>query len=180
MAIAQSDPSTGLDIVRISASSPPSPGIRTARIVSKLIDTTTCIGCKACEVACQEWNDLPPETTIQIGSYQTLPELSAGFWNLIPFTEHAQDARLHWLMRKDQCMHCADPGCLEACPAPGAIVQYGNGIVDFNQDQCIGCGLCMSGCPFNVPKFAPDTHRVYKCTLCVDRTSVGLQPACVK
>lgn len=77
-------------------------------------------------------------------------------------------------------MHCAEPGCLEACPAPGAIVQYANGIVDFNQDQCIGCGLCLSGCPFNVPKFAPKTRRVYKCTLCVDRTSVGLQPACIK
>jgi formate dehydrogenase beta subunit len=77
-------------------------------------------------------------------------------------------------------MHCADPGCLAACPAPGAIVQYANGIVDFDQDQCIGCGLCMSGCPFDVPKFKPETRRVYKCTMCVDRTSVGLQPACVK
>ena len=76
-------------------------------------------------------------------------------------------------MRKDQCMHCAEPGCLIACPAPGAIVQYTNGIVDFQQDQCIGCGYCMTGCPFNVPKFAADTRRVYKCTLCVDRVSVG-------
>ena len=87
---------------------------------------------------------------------------------------------LRWLMRKDQCMHCTEPGCLVACPAPGAIVQYTNGIVDFQQDQCIGCGYCMSGCPFNVPKFSQKTRRVYKCTLCVDRTSVGLQPACVK
>jgi formate dehydrogenase beta subunit len=83
-------------------------------------------------------------------------------------------------MRKDQCMHCAEPGCLVACPAPGAIVQYTNGIVDFQQDHCIGCGYCMTGCPFNVPKFSPNTRRVYKCTMCVDRVSVGLQPACVK
>ncbi len=70
-------------------------------------------------------------------------------------------------------MHCAEPGCLIACPAPGAIVQYANGIVDFQQDQCIGCGYCMTGCPFNVPKFAAETRRVYKCTLCVDRVSNG-------
>jgi formate dehydrogenase iron-sulfur subunit len=171
---------TTLDVIRISATTPPAPAIRTAPIVAKLIDTTTCIGCKACEVACQEWNDLPPETAGETGTYQTLPDLTAQFWNLIRFNEHDSDQGLRWLMRKDQCMHCTEPGCLVACPAPGAIVQYANGIVDFNQDQCIGCGYCMTGCPFNVPKFAPGTQRVYKCTLCVDRVSNGLQPACVK
>jgi formate dehydrogenase iron-sulfur subunit len=169
-----------LDIVRISGTASPAPAVRSTPIIAKLIDTSTCIGCKACEVACQEWNDLPPETTVQMGTYQTLPTMTANYWNLIRFNEHEEGGTLHWLMRKDQCMHCADPGCLAACPAPGAIVQYVNGIVDFNQDQCIGCGLCMSGCPFDVPKFAPKTRRVYKCTMCVDRTSVGLQPACVK
>jgi formate dehydrogenase beta subunit len=170
-----------LELLRVSASTPPAPGVRTKAVVAKLIDTSTCIGCKACEVACQEWNDLPPETTVQSGTYQTLPELAPNFWNLIKFTEH-EDAEggLHWLMRKDQCMHCADPGCLVACPAPEAIVQYTNGIVDFQQEHCIGCGYCMTGCPFNVPKFNPQTKRVYKCTLCSDRTSAGLQPACVK
>jgi formate dehydrogenase beta subunit len=169
-----------LDIVRISATTPPAAGIRTQPIVAKLIDTSTCIGCKACEVACQEWNDLPPETTVQMGTYQTLPDTTSNFWNLIKFNEHESEQGLHWLMRKDQCMHCTEPGCLVACPAPGAIVQYANGIVDFHQDACIGCGYCMTGCPFNVPKFAPATRRVYKCTLCVDRVSSGLQPACVK
>ena len=77
-------------------------------------------------------------------------------------------------------MHCAEPGCLIACPAPGAIVQYTNGIVDFQQDQCIGCGYCISGCPFDVRSSTRRRSRVYKCTLCVDRVSVGLQPACVK
>ena len=170
-----------MDIVRISASTPPAPGIRTASTVAKLIDTTTCIGCKACEVACQEWNDLEPEPiTGDTGTYQTLPTLTAQFWNLIRFNEHESDQGLRWLMRKDQCMHCTEPGCLVACPAPGAIVQYANGIVDFNQDNCIGCGYCMTGCPFDVPKFAAGSQRVYKCTLCVDRVSSGLQPACVK
>ncbi len=183
--------SATLEIVRISATSAPAPGVRRQPIVAKLIDTSTCIGCKACEVACQEWNDLPPEPTSrngaepfwpteQRGTYQTLPATTAGFWNLIRFNEHESENGLHWLMRKDQCMHCTEPGCLIACPAPGAIVQYANGIVDFQQDQCIGCGYCMTGCPFDVPKFAINTRRVYKCTLCVDRVGVGLQPACVK
>lgn len=171
---------SALDVVRISATTPPAPGVRTTPTVVKLIDTSSCIGCKACEVACQEWNDLAPEATTQGGTYQTLPETTARFWNLIKFSEHESPRGFHWLMRKDQCMHCAEPGCLIACPSPGAIVQYANGIVDFQPDQCIGCGYCITGCPFHVPKFAADTRRVYKCTLCVDRVAEGLQPACVK
>src|SRR6185295_17985075 len=155
-------------------------GIRQLPVVSKLIDTTTCIGCKACEVACQEWNDLPLVKTQQIGSYQTMPSLDPNFWNLIKFREEERDGVLAWLMRKDQCMHCADPGCLRACPAPGAIVQYENGIVDVNADACIGCGLCATGCPFDVPRFQPKTSKMSKCTLCVDRVQVGLEPACIK
>jgi formate dehydrogenase beta subunit len=171
---------SALEIVRISATTPPATGVRREPLVAKLIDTSTCIGCKACEVACQEWNDLPVEPTTQTGTYQTMPATTASFWNLIRFGEHDTAGGFHWLMRKDQCMHCAEPGCLIACPAPGAIVQYANGIVDFEQDQCIGCGYCMTGCPFDIPKFAKNTGRVYKCTLCTDRVSEGLQPACVK
>jgi formate dehydrogenase beta subunit len=77
-------------------------------------------------------------------------------------------------------MHCAEPGCLAACPADSAIVQYKNGIVDFQQDNCIGCQFCVSGCPFNVPRFNPETKKVYKCTLCSDRVGQGLEPACIK
>lgn len=77
-------------------------------------------------------------------------------------------------------MHCADPGCLAACPADGAIVQYDNGIVNFQQENCIGCGYCVSGCPFNIPKFNPQTKKMFKCTLCVDRVTQGLEPACIK
>jgi len=170
-----------LELARVSASGSPAPGVRVEATLTKLVDTTTCIGCKACEVACQEWNDLPPEQTVQSGTYQTLPATTASFWNLIKFAEHEDEAGdFRWLMRKDQCMHCAEPGCLIACPAPGAIVQYTNGIVDFQQDNCIGCGYCITGCPFDVPKFSASTGRVYKCTMCSDRAAVGLQPACVK
>jgi len=165
----------------ISATPAPAPGAgRQTHSVAKLIDTTTCIGCKACEVACQEWNNQPFTMGGFEGTYQTLPGLTPNFWNLIKFNETDQDGQLLWLMAKYQCMHCVDPGCLRACPAPGAIVQYANGIVDFNADHCIGCGYCMTGCPFDVPKLHPQTKKVHKCTLCSDRVSVGLEPACIK
>jgi formate dehydrogenase iron-sulfur subunit len=171
----------GLDIRRSSASVLGSAsGLRTLTTVSKYIDTSTCIGCKACEVACQEWNDLKPVATHQAGTYQTLPTLHSEYWNLIRFNERDFDGGIVWLMRKDQCMHCDEPGCLAACPAPGAIVQYANGIVDVNPDQCIGCRYCETGCPFDVPRFSQTTGKMSKCTLCVDRVSVGLEPACIK
>jgi formate dehydrogenase iron-sulfur subunit len=172
-----------LEIVRISAHPGPVPGAGLKRDleVAKLIDTTTCIGCKACEVACLEWNGLSFSDTVFDNSYQTMPETAWNFWNLIKFNEHEPEGgSLMLLMRKDQCMHCAEPGCLIACPADGAIVQYANGIVDFQQDQCIGCGYCMTGCPFNIPKFSPVSRKVFKCTLCSDRVSEGLEPACIK
>jgi formate dehydrogenase iron-sulfur subunit len=174
-----------LEIRRISAHAGPVPGVGLKRDleVAKLIDTTTCIGCKACEVACLEWNGLSFSDTTFQNSYQTMPETTYNFWNLIKFNEYEPDGdggNLMLLMRKDQCMHCEEPGCLIACPADGAIVQYVNGIVDFQQDACIGCGYCITGCPFNIPKFSPTSRKVFKCTLCSDRVSEGLEPACIK
>ena len=149
--------------------------------VAKLIDTTTCIGCKACEVACQEWNDHGFIIEDLAGAtYQTQPDLAHDFWNLIKFNEVADGSQFSWHMAKYQCMHCAEPGCMIACPAPGAIFVRPNGIVDFADEHCIGCGYCMSGCPFEVPRRHPDSGKVFKCTLCSDRTAVGLEPACVK
>jgi formate dehydrogenase beta subunit len=159
----------------------PGKGMQREMEVCKLVDTTTCIGCKACEVACVEWNGLPFGATTFDNTLQTMPETRWNYWNLIKFNEHQrEDSTLMWLMRKDQCMHCQDPGCLAACPADGAIVQYQNGIVDFQQENCIGCQLCMSGCPFDIPKFNQTTKKVYKCSLCSDRVGSGLEPACIK
>ena len=172
-----------LDIVRISATTTEPPQARASHAgqVAKLIDTSKCIGCKACQVACAEWNDLRDEVGECVGVYDNPADLSDQTWTLMRFTEH-EDAKgdLEWLIRKDGCMHCADPGCLKACPSPGAIVQYANGIVDFQEDKCIGCGYCITGCPFNIPRISKQDKKAYKCTLCSDRVAVGQQPACVK
>src|SRR3989440_2989990 len=172
-----------LDIVRRSATTTAPPGVRAAYTgtVAKLIDTTKCIGCKACQVACMEWNDLRDEIGSNVGVYDNPGDLTAESWTLMRFTEYENPkGDLEWLIRKDGCMHCADPGCLKACPAPGAIVQYSNGIVDFHEENCIGCGHCITGCPFDIPRISRKDHRAYKCTLCSDRVAVGLEPACIK
>ena len=172
-----------LDIIRRSATTTPSPQVRAPATteVAKLIDVSKCIGCKACQVACMEWNDLRDEVGTNIGAYQNPADLSENSWTLMRFAEYENDkGDLEWLIRKDGCMHCADPGCLKACPAPGAIVQYANGIVDFVEENCIGCGYCITGCPFNVPRISKKDKKAYKCTLCSDRVGVGLEPACVK
>lgn len=176
-------PRVGLEVKAVSATKRVTPGLGHPPTgeVTKLVDVSVCIGCKACEAACKEWNDLPPNPNRPFtGSYQTLPDLDCNFWQLIKFNEVERDGRLVWTLTKFQCMHCQDPGCLRACPAPGAIVQYANGIVDFVQENCIGCQFCVTGCPFDVPRISPTTGKVYKCTLCSDRVAAGLEPACVK
>ena len=169
-----------LDITRRSATTTSPPQQRQQQEVAKLIDVTKCIGCKACQSACQEWNDLREEVGINEGSYQNPHDLTENSWTLMRFAEHEQNGTLEWLIRKDGCMHCADPGCLKACPSPGAIIQYSNGIVDFQEEHCIGCGYCVAGCPFDVPRISKKDSKAYKCTLCSDRVSVGLEPACIK
>ncbi len=170
-----------LDIVRRSSTTTPSPGVRETQKVAKLIDISKCIGCKACQVACMEWNDLRDEIGTNHGIYDNPIDLTDKSWTVMRFSEVEVEAgKLEWLIRKDGCMHCADPGCLKACPAPGAIVQYSNGIVDFHEENCIGCGYCITGCPFNIPRISKQDSKAYKCTLCSDRVSVGQEPACVK
>jgi formate dehydrogenase iron-sulfur subunit len=102
------------------------------------------------------------------------------FFEVEPKRADGSAGSLEWLIRKDGCMHCEDPGCLKACPSPGAIVKYSNGIVDFISENCIGCGYCVKGCPFDVPRISQKDNKAYKCTLCSDRVEVGLEPACVK
>jgi formate dehydrogenase iron-sulfur subunit len=169
------------DLIRRSASSVTPPAKRQTE-VAKLIDVSKCIGCKACQVACLEWNNLTEEVGVNVGVYDNPHDLTPNTWTLMRYTEYenAETGNLEWLIRKDGCMHCEDPGCLKACPAPGAIVQYSNGIVDFVHDKCIGCGYCIKGCPFNIPRISQVDQKAYKCTLCVDRVAVGQGPACQK
>ena len=170
-----------LDIHRRSASTETPPQIRQEPQVAKLIDVSRCIGCKACQSACMEWNDLRPEMEDFSGVYDNPSDLNPSTWTLMRFTEWENETgNLEWLIRKDGCMHCADPGCLKACPSPGAIVQYANGIVDFISENCIGCGYCVKGCPFNIPRISQADSKAYKCTLCSDRVAVGQSPACAK
>ena len=170
-----------LDIKARSATTTPSPSARQTLEVAKLIDVSKCIGCKACQVACMEWNDLRDDIGHNVGVYDNPADLTAESWTVMRYAEVEQEpGKLEWLIRKDGCMHCADPGCLKACPAPGAIVQYSNGIVDFHEENCIGCGYCITGCPFNIPRISKKDGKVYKCTLCSDRVAVGMEPACVK
>ena len=169
------------DLVRRSASSVPAPA-RQLTPVAKLIDVSKCIGCKACQAACLEWNDMRDRVGINRGVYDNPQDLTPQMFTLMRFTEwvNPETQNLEWLIRKDGCMHCEDPGCLKACPAPGAIVQYSNGIVDFVHENCIGCGYCVKGCPFNIPRISKVDSKAYKCTLCSDRVAVGQGPACAK
>ncbi len=169
-----------LDITRRSATTTRPPSQRQTREVAKLIDVSKCIGCKACQVACLEWNDTRDAIGTNHGVLDNPPDLTENSWTVMRYTEVETGRGLEWLIRKDGCMHCADPGCLKACPAPGAIVQYSNGIVDFQEEYCIGCGYCITGCPFNIPRLSKKDSKVYKCTLCSDRVAAGLEPACVK
>ena len=169
------------DLLRRSASTITPPAARQTE-VAKLIDTSKCIGCKACQVACLEWNDMREDVGVNHGVYDNPIDLTPASFTVMRFSEwiNPETDNLEWLIRKDGCMHCEDPGCLKACPAPGAIVQYTNGIVDFVHENCIGCGYCIKGCPFNIPRISKVDHKAYKCTLCSDRVAVGQGPACAK
>jgi len=169
-----------LDIKARSATTTESPSVRKTTQVAKLIDISKCIGCKACEAACMEWNDLRDVVGVNNGEFDSPRGLSDQSWTVMRFYEEEPNGNFEWLIRKDGCLHCADPGCLAACPAPGAIVQYSNGIVDFHEENCIGCGYCIAGCPFDIPRISKKDSKVYKCTLCSDRVAVGLEPACIK
>jgi len=171
-----------MNIVNRSATTAPMPVKSNPDIaVAKLIDESKCIGCKACQVACMQWNDNRDTIGSTVGVYDNPADLTTKSWTVMRFNEvERADGGLDWLIRKDGCMHCEDPGCLKACPAPGAIVKYENGIVDFVKDNCIGCGYCVAGCPFNVPRISKDDHKAYKCTLCSDRVAQGEGAACAK
>src|SRR5947207_10270191 len=141
-------------------------------------DTSVCIGCKACEVACKEWNGVPDDGFQFLGqSYDNTGGLSANTWRHVAFIEQPQpDRGVRWLMSSDVCKHCASAACLEVCPT-GALFRTEFGTVVVQDDVCNGCGYCVPACPFGVIDKREADGRVWKCTLCYDRPHGGLEPA---
>jgi formate dehydrogenase iron-sulfur subunit len=149
-------------------------------------DTTVCIGCKACEVACKQWNQLPMDGLALTGmSYDNTAHLGASTWRHVSFIERpvALSGQINqgfsWLMMSDVCKHCQRAGCLENCPT-GAIIRTEFDTVYVQPDICNGCGYCVAGCPFGVIDRSADDGRAWKCTLCYDRLKADMEPACAK
>ena len=145
-----------------------------------LIDTTRCVGCRACQVACKSWNELAPAHTGFSGTGTNPTHLDASTFTRVLFTERATaDGGVRSTFVKRQCMHCVDPACAAACPV-AALVKTPEGPVVYRDDRCIGCRYCMVACPFSVPKFQWDARAPYirKCTFCSDRIALGKKPAC--
>ena len=146
-------------------------------------DTSVCIGCKACEVACKEWNAVPEDGLMLTGmSYDNTQALSASTWRHVAFIEKPPAEGGHdvrWLMSSDVCKHCTEAACLDVCPT-GALMRTEFGTVVVQDDVCNGCGYCVSACPFGVIARRESDGGAHKCTLCYDRIGDGLTPACAK
>jgi formate dehydrogenase iron-sulfur subunit len=165
------------------AAPPAAPGYgdRARPRVGFFTDTTVCIGCKACEVACKDWNDVPENPFAWAGaSYDNTGSLGANAWRHVAFVEQRVNADgLRWLMSSDVCKHCTTAACLDVCPT-GALFRTEFGTVVVQPDVCNGCGYCVPACPYGVLDRRPGDGRVWKCTLCYDRLKVGAEPACAK
>ncbi len=146
--------------------------------MAMLNDVSKCMACRACQVACKEWNELPAETTRNWGTYENPPRLSAHTWTRVQFRE-TTGSGVEWAFMKKQCMHCTDAPCVANCPT-GAMHWVQDNFVVVDQAWCIGCRYCVQSCPYQVPALDPATGTVKKCTFCVDRVTGGLEPACAK
>jgi formate dehydrogenase iron-sulfur subunit len=156
-----------------------------AQVMGFFTDASLCIGCKACEVACKQWNQLPSDGFKFTGySYDNTKHLSASTWRHVAFKEKIgrESEASRWLMLSDVCKHCETAPCQQSCPT-GALIynEYGN--VYLQNDICNGCGYCISACPFGVLGRADapfQDGRAHKCTLCYDRQTDAMEPACAK
>ena len=144
-----------------------------------LIDTSRCIGCRSCQVACKQWNKLDVDKTVNQGTYENPRELTSNLYNRIRFIEKADGGNVTWRFLNERCLHCGDAGCMKVCPSPGALYRTREGFVGFNAEKCISCKYCVSACPFGVPRYGAD-EKVSKCHLCFDRIGAGMVPACAK
>jgi formate dehydrogenase iron-sulfur subunit len=145
-------------------------------------DTSVCIGCKACEVACKEWNAVPDDGFDLLGqSFDNTGALSANSWRHVAFIEQpaAEVPDFRWLMMSNVCKHCTHAACLDVCPT-GALFRTEFGTVVVQEDVCNGCGYCVPACPYGVIDQRKGDGRAWKCTLCYDRIGDGLTPACAQ
>jgi formate dehydrogenase iron-sulfur subunit len=148
-----------------------------------LIDVAKCTGCRACQVACKQWNQLSAQQTKNRGTYENPPDLSAHTWNRIKFNEVVEEGGLKWLFFSDRCRHCEYPPCKDAADEviPGAIIKDEMGAVIFTEKtKKLNFADIRDACPFDIPRYDKASGRIYKCTLCIDRIKNGLKPACVK
>jgi formate dehydrogenase iron-sulfur subunit len=146
-----------------------------------LVDTTRCVGCRGCQVACKSWNELRAVRSGFSATGSSPAHLDADTFTRVAFQEtSAADGTPRWTFVKRQCMHCEEPACAAACPV-GALAKLASGPVVYQDDRCIGCRYCMVACPFQVPKFEWGSRVSYirKCTFCADRQASGGRPACV-
>lgn len=145
-----------------------------------LIDTTRCIGCRSCQVACKSWNCLPGLPSVFSETGTNPRYLSGNTFTRIIFLETVnREGMLEWNFVKRQCMHCNEPACASVCPV-GALIKREDGPVVYDDSRCIGCRYCMMACPFQIPKFQWESKSplIRKCTFCADRIDIGLMPAC--
>jgi formate dehydrogenase iron-sulfur subunit len=148
-------------------------------------DTSVCIGCKACEIACKQWNELPGNKPVFGDGYDNTGELDAQNWRHVQFIDNVPDETMGtgqgkaWLMMSDVCKHCQHASCMEVCPT-GAIIRTEFDTVFIQQDVCNGCRDCIAACPYDVIGMNEDKHVAQKCTLCYDRLQGGMEPACAK
>ena len=149
-------------------------------LTAKLIDTSKCIGCRACQVACKQWNQLPAEETEFTGYYENPVRFTANSWTRLVFRESEDEAgKLKWHFAKKGCMHCTEAACEMVCPA-GAISHTAQGAVVINERKCIGCNYCVASCTFQVMAFNQKDNVAQKCTMCYSRQEIGAEPACAK
>lgn len=144
-----------------------------------MIDTTKCIGCRACQVACKQWNQLPAEDTFFTPNYANPHHFSAHTWTRVNFVEYKNEEEINWFFLKQNCMHCQDAVCMQVCPS-GAITHNEMGFVVIDEHKCISCNYCAANCTFKIMSFDLSMGIARKCNLCQDRIHSGLEPTCVK